>query len=380
MLQISKYAPNLDYYIFTKANSVRQVLGLPRKTEYTLLAKNEHIDISQIDKDKHWRTPKSAVAFNYVKIGKKFNEDFSREIISFLDETGRIIERVFRENGANVKQRTYKYDKETRTIEHKTFDTSRICDDIKSQKARNIWGMWKKEYSEKQWIYKIKDILTKNGKPATLLRTKRTTNLSEDGTTRKITLTEFPLNKKLRGQRQKITASGIIEVRNHRVKLHKFEHSDNINLDENDEYLKFRFLDLFNPDGLKILGKHYIQKRGLAPLSLYIEPNSANVKPNSEACFSPATREIRFSPKVLKQYILDIIDTIAHEVEHAYQHSQIGRLGKGRCDYEFEAFRKFGEIENLEEREEALRYAIARENYPKLTDDEQKYRISDKLS
>lgn len=369
MLQISKYTPDFGYYIFKKANKIRQFIGLPQKTEYLLLAKNENVDIAQINKEKYWRIPQKAASFNYVSIGKKFDSDFCREVISFFDENGKLIQKLFRENGKNIKQRIYKYDDEKRTIEQRIFDTSRISDEIQDINVRNMWGMWKKEFTEQQWIMKLKNSFTSNGKQATFLKTKRSTYLNDDETIKKVTFTEFSPNSIPHNIRKNIKVLGIIEQRQNMIKVNNIE-TECITLDKDDKYLPLRFLDLHTPEGLTVLTKYYIGKKGLKPLNIHIIPNSDNVASNSNASFSPSSREIKFSPNVVKQYILDIIDTVAHEVEHAYQHCQIGRLGKGHNDYEFDAFKKFGEIENFEEREEAYKYVIARENYPKFTDDE----------
>lgn len=366
MLQISKYSPK---YIFDKTNQIRQFLGFSRITEYNLVSKIQKADISQIDKEKHWRIPQGTTSFDYVSIGKKFDEGFSREIISFFDEKGKLIQRVFRENGKNTKQRTYKYDRENRTIDQRIFDTSRISDDIKDINLRNMWGMWKKEFIEHQWITRLENVFTKNGKQAISLKTKRSTFLSDDETVKKITFTEFAPNYENKNNRKNIKVTGILEQKPNMIKIDNIE-TENITLDPNDKLLPLRFLDLYTPEGIKTLSKYYISKKGLQPLNIYIVPNSERIKDNTRAFFDPTKGEIHYSPNLIKRYILDIVCTVAHEVEHAWQHCQIGRLGKGCSEYELNAFKKFGEIESFDDREEAFKYVIAKEQYPKLSDTE----------
>ena len=60
-------------------------------SDLKLITKIKNADISQIDKDKHWHPSKLAASFDYVEIGKNSDADFSKEIISFFDETGKLI-------------------------------------------------------------------------------------------------------------------------------------------------------------------------------------------------------------------------------------------------------------------------------------------------
>ena len=66
----------------------------------------------------------------------------------------------------------------------------------------------------------------------------------------------------------------------------------------------------------------------------------------------------------------DFVRTSAHEVEHAYQYCQIGRVGKGYSQYGKNSRKIYGKIEGLQESMEAYKYSIASINYPKLTDEE----------
>lgn len=331
--------------------------------EFKLISKVKRACISEIEKSKHWKAPQEAVSFDYVEIGKISDENFSKEVISFYDENGRLILKNFRENGKNTRQRTYQYIENKKIISDMFFDTSRIkekVDDI----LFNIGGIWKKAYEETQWITKIPE-WAKKGKNPTELHTRRVDYNPITELEDQITLTQYPINLGL-SKRKKQFVSGIFKHTTGVPMLKEITYSTNNRLDfYNDKYLKYRFFDFHRPEGVTVFTKGLLDDNGLGNLKIKVFPDSPKVKSDSAGYFDPLEREICYSKNLSKPdlYVLDIVDSVAHEVEHAKQFSLIGRRGNGSCEYEFDAFSKLGELKTPEEQMEALKYFIAKGDY-----------------
>ena len=336
-------------------------------SDFKLITKIKKADISQIDKNKHWHPSKSAVSFDYIEIGKDSDASFSREVITFYDDKGKLISRIFRENGKNTKQRNYLYEGNKKIISDMLFDSSRITEKVNDM-LYNIGGVWKKNFELTQWITRISG-WTRNRKVATELHTRRVDYNPQTELIDKITLTQYPTNLGFsKGTKKYIT--GEFNHCSGMPVLKKATYSKNLKLDFDDKYLKYRFFDLHRPDGISILTKGMLEDNGLEILRINIFPNSIKVDEKRLAFFNPNTKEICFSPSLTTpdKYVLETIDCVAHEVEHAKQFALIGRRGNGCCDYEFEAFLKLGELKTPEEKEEALKYFIAKGDYSETGD------------
>ena len=329
--------------------------------DFMLLSKVKKVDIQNLDKNKIWRAPKDAVSFDYVQIGKVSDSGYSKEIISFFDKNKKLVSRTFRENGRNIRKRQYKYNYSKRTITDFIFDSSRILA-VVNDATFNLGGIWKKVSEETQWIKKIY-AWKKDGKIPTDLHTRRIDFHPETEEIDKITLTQYPINHG-RSSLKKRFITGKFQQTPDDLNLVEATYSKNLDLDFSDKYLKYRFFDLHTPEGLVFFTKGLLQNKGLAPLNIAVEPNSLMVHSKNLAYFDDEFGKIYFGKRLLKDYdLLDIVDTAAHEVEHAKQISMIGRREKGTTKYEREALRILGGLTDPKEQQEAINYAIAKEDY-----------------
>ena len=329
---------------------------IPPKTDFRLLTKTGRTDISLIDNNKFWQAPQNAVSFDYVEIGKHSDENFSREVMTFFDDTGRVISKVFRENGRNVKQRLYRYDDNKKFITNMLFDASRVAEKAENY-LYNLGGIWKKNFKLTQWITKIPE-WAKDGKIPTELHTRHVDFVPQTEEAAKITLTEYPINLGIE-KGQKKTICGEVDNSKGFPKI-KSATYENLNIDRNDKYLKYRFFDLHTPEGIIAITKGMLEEKGLGELNISVIPN-AKMDNDELGSFDTYEAKIRYSGKLIKENmpVEKIIKIIAHEVEHAKQHSLIGRRGIGGSKYEYEAFKKLGPLTTPAEEVEALQYFIA---------------------
>ena len=365
MFNISKYIPPFKAFSFRSINKVRTSCGLNALPDYKLISIVTNADIAKLEKEQYWRSAKDATCYDYILIGKKSDPNYTKEVLTCYNKDGKVISRCYRENGVNTRLRLYSYDENTRTIKDSSFDTSRICDEWKKPQMMNICGRWNINYTEIQWIEKFKTFLDKK---ITRLLTKRIQPINEN--TEHFIFRQFPLNLGFGdNESAKIFSTNITKTKAG-YEISNPEQTDNLHLNFDDKFLPFRIINPRSEEGIIALTKYYLKDLGLDIFNIGIFPNSQNVAKNSSAHFSNSRREICYSPTVTKKYILNLINTVRHEVEHAWQHSLIGRIGKGNSSYETEALQKLGFLKNADESEEAVKLAIAKEKYPTLTNDE----------
>lgn len=372
MLGLAKYMPQTNAYCFRKVNSLITACGLKPLKEYKLLSKTENINISFIDKNQYWQVPKDSVTFSHVVIGKKSDTSYTKEVMSFFDENQKPIAKMYRENGVFTKLRRYFYDGNKRIIECSNFDISRIDEGITEKNFLNLGGIWKKQSKE---IQKIKEFpimaVEESAKQRTAkqLFSQKIEYLDENNT-RRITYTQHPLNMGFnsKGKKKKFI-SGVIKNEEYNVSLSDIKQSDNLHLNTTDEFLTFRFLNPHTEEGIIALTKEFLRRNCLEKMNIRIIPNCNRVKTHSEGFFSASKSEICYAKGLLSKYVLHIVDTVAHEVEHAWQHWMIGRIGRGKTAYETRAMELFGFLPQ-QHLEEANKLAIAREKYPIIKDGE----------
>lgn len=369
MLKIlSFFTPKMCAVRFKTLNKCRTSIGLKPLQDYKLLYKAENIDVSS-DTDRDWLMPHWAETFNIVKVGKRSDPTFSREIISFYDKDNNMIERLFRQNGMNTRKEIYSKGYKSRTIVTKEFVQPKIEAGIKVPlKLKNLAGRWRDRISELQIIEEypvLKQYIKgkRTDKSPVGLYTKRVeySPSGDKDSVRNITFTKYPINFGFQDPSDKKVISGTLVKNGKDVELTDVRKTDNLKIDLNDEFLKYRFIDPRSDEGLRLLTDYFIKKRGLEPLHIYVNPSSGSVSESSLGYFWNG--ELHYSKRLQKLPSSEAVDTVAHEVEHAYQHAQIGRLGKSESRYETEAERLLPPIETNEIKS-AVKYAIARDVYP----------------
>lgn len=127
----------------------------------------------------------------------------------------------------------------------------------------------------------------------------------------------------------------------------------------NDEYLPFRLYEA--TDVRKPITKYFIKKNNLEDFGIEVIPNR-NIKGTGKADFNYLYGNISFSnDKFIKERSLksDFVTDAAHEVEHARQHSLIGRLLEEQSfngSYHQRCFEKKGRIQDKNSFFEAKAY------------------------
>ena len=286
--------------------------------------------------------PKEALEFSYLKIGKKSDNLFSKEIIAFFDTTGKLIQQVFKTNGEEFAKRDYSYLK----------NHTRVVD---------IYEAGEKIASELQKIN-----ISKNN--AKQLLTKRINYLQDKNKNpiQEIIFTHFPQIGKQKIEPKLVASAKVIERNGQKVltDFQKSGFSSTFNISKNDKYLLFRFLGLNTEEGLIELTKRLLKEKQIFKLNLKIKVSPTLLDENLEGGFSVRNRGINYSSSIMKKLPLRAVNTIAHEVEHAYQYSQIGRLGKGKSAYETDALNLLGDLK-FKDMIEAIKYADAIYEYPR---------------
>ena len=344
--------------------------GNQSKTDYKLLERLDRADVTSIDR-KVWLPPKKASSFSLVRVGKKSDSNFVKEVMTYFDKDGKIVERLFRQDGINTKQRLYSYGNSSREIVTREFKHPDVEPGVTLPKLiYNMAGQWRNRVSELQIFESYPGLAALvapkyNGKiPIRVFSRKiEYVNPKDINSVRKYRFTHSHVNLGIEEPNCKKVVSGTIYKNGKNIELKDVSKTDNLDLNLDDEFLKYRFIDPRSDEGMKLISDYYIKQKGLEPLSIRVFPSSGSIIEHETLGYF-SNGEIHYSKRLQDFGSEKAIDTAAHEVEHAYQHAQIGRLGKGKSSYETEAERVLPKIK-LSELEEAVQYSIASSKYPR---------------
>lgn len=351
-------------------SSILGSAGTKKPNSYTLECKISKDDIRNFHLA-DWEIPADATKFSYARLVHNSDKNIIKETISFFDKTGKIIESGLRQNGENVSRRIFEYFDKIRTTTTQIFSNYNLPNNIRNTLVtlKNHDGFWKTTSTEIMEINKFFNFINKQN---TITGHSKRIEFINEGSKQiqNLTFTIFPSKGVPYRQNKKQVLTGTLTKNNNTVSLSNVSKSDNLNLDLEDEFLLYRFLDPRTKDGQIYISKDLIKKKGISKLKLNIFPNSNNVSTNSSGQFSLENRSIEYSPNLQTTTSEKAIGVIAHEIEHAYQYSLIGRIGKGHTSYETDALQKYGFLGGYENIVKANKYAIARDNYPRLKDNE----------
>ena len=286
-----------------------------------------------------------AETFNVVTIAKKDDPDYRKKITTFFSKEGEILRKVFEITNQPTVIRNY----EQRYIPSKDNTVS---------KFRKIVS---KSFDENTCRYKLDSVeeqkVLKTENDGIKLQINR--NVVNDSYI-DASLTEYTksVNKKFNPKENKVLSMKIALLKD-RPKIFDI-FSKNIKRPKKDRFLPFRMI--FD-DNLKKLSfsKFLLKEKGLDSLNILIQ-FSNRLGDDIAAYFSEFENALVYNPFAK----CDSVKLVAHEVEHAYQYSQIGRLGKGKSKYAMQSLALKGEITNPKEKNEALRFLVASENYPRI--------------
>lgn len=329
------------------------------KSPYILQKAPEKIPMDKFDLDYNiWRIGGNSNAdyYTHVKIGKRDDKAFNREIVSFYDSDNNLIKRCRIGNDINYQVRDYQY-----SVEYpKTYPAT------PQAKRRHIatkeWfknhHMWMPVKEEDIFIYDIKS-MPKNKTARKIHINKNVYDYSEDKTRIKASMTEYPTNFGLESQSAKKEASVELEMNDDIPKTKSLSHSQNVFLPQNDKFLPYRFL-LENQKQIS-LGYECLESEGINNLGILVKISPSIVPDNSAAFFDSVNGNI-FMKKIFRK--AHPVGIAAHEADHAKRFSIIAQLGKRRTPFEQRAEKVLNKTDELEETKTALEYLIASENYP----------------
>ena len=328
----------------------------PKKCKFVLLEKTPKINIQQY-KTFSDNTPQNADSFTFVTIGMKDDKNFKKKITTFY-------------SGENIVQRLF----ETSDGERIIREYEHLGQDVKGSNCKYRKIVQKKMADGRpkfvtNLIVEMRTYISetkKNKKTGkNCLKLEIIKNII-DGNKISATITEYPFN----GDRKVPKISNLRKIAGLEIELNEstpnitgtFE-TTNVKLPANDKYLPYRFI-LDTKTKIKELTKHFIKEKNLDKLNIKVRVEDTLGK-NTAGYFDEERNEIVYAITAS-----DIAKTTAHEVEHAYQYCQIGRVGKGYSRYGINSRKIYGPIDNLQESMEAYKYSVASINYPKLTNEE----------
>ncbi len=367
MSYLSIITPKIRAYGFRAANHVREFCGFKPAKDFVVQLKQENVPIAQLTDE--FVAPKDAKTFKYVKIGKNSDTEYSQEIISFYDQFDEPVQKIVRENGVNVRKQDFVYGDAARKIITYLPENAQETINRWGKDFFNAVGTWKTKSEEIQYVMSP-TVTLKDGtrRKIKYVETKKTNIEDVDGVeTRRIVVTKYPSTVIGLPKDKKVLEATL--VRNGETfDLTDVKKTGDFKFTLDDKFLKYRLLDVRTPEGVNAYIHDLLKERGLDQLGIDIYSVS---KPMSEVrhsgCFRPGSGAIEIVNS-MQRFPDDVVDTFAHEVEHAYQHAQIGRLGRGNTAYEARARQVLGDINpfNKDELSEAMKYADAKDVYPKI--------------
>lgn len=344
--------------------------------KYALLEKTEKLPIANYP-DNKWVFPENADTFTIVKVGKTNDPNYFKEITSFYDQKGRIVKRCTKGSDINNQVKDYEHDfyglanksnlnilgADTRKITTQEYVIPEELREFKKahpEMSQYIIGKWKTKSQEFQAVSTLYEgSYTRYPKKLTIIK-----NTFNQDNPEKLAaeMVEYPFTRGYEPQSAKKVLGLELEVKNGIPHIIGTNQTTNIKIPTNDEFLPFRLY--VDRTAQKVaLTRHFLKKKGLEKLDLNIEPNSSSVGKNTYGCFSATNEKIAYREP---SKFFSEADVVAHEVEHAYQHSLIGRVGKGNTSYEEKCAKLLPEIKSETLKKEALDYVEANEKYPNL--------------
>lgn len=335
-----------------------------KSSQYTLITKTEELPTKGLKLDfNKWRMGgiSDAEYYTHVKVGKKNDPDFNREILTLFDSNHNMVRRYRIGNDVNYQKRDYKYSLEF--PETYPLIPRAMRKHIKVTEWFDSVKRWRPVLEEDQFVYNIEKINKKNARKLHINR--NVYDYTGDKTKINATMTEYPANFGLEPQSAKKFAGVEIELENNLPKIISPYNTVNVKLPKNDRFLPYRFL---LEDQKQIsLGYNALKEEKIDNLGIKIKVSPNAVSKNSSGHFDSYFGNIWLKEIFRKTHPVGIV---AHEADHAKRYAIIGQLGKQRTPYEQKAEKVLGPITNPEESAKGYEYLVASENYPVLKPNE----------
>lgn len=314
-------------------------------------------------------------SFNYVAVDVNGDKSLIKEIVTFFDNTGRIIERYFLENGISKRKNRYSYyddvvsvHKYNENLEHQTTpnpDFIRLCNGVSDWYCTETYKS----------IYRNGKKSAKNAvlcKKVTALKHTQGANYA-----RNYSFAICPVaQKSKRKQNFSVILENIYNYGTEKAKILNPIQSRNLNVNMQDDFLQARIIGILSENGLGQLVKVLLDRKGLSKMN--VRTYACEMPPAKIGGFCMDNKSsaafIDFNEKFIEFGSVDkLVDTAGHEADHAYRYALIGRLGSGTTGYEIYAKKVLG-ILNAAEQEEAIRCKVANDNYVTYETNPQEYR------
>lgn len=289
--------------------------------------------------------PEKAESYSSVTIGKADDINYKKTIMTFYSSDGDIIRKVFNCSDGEIVIRDYTQREEL----------------LKGDIAAKIRKIITKTFDNNTYNYNIERVEEQKAakSPNKDIKLQINKNIIKDAYI-DASVTEYTknANKKFNKKDNKVLSlkillsQGMPKISDVFVK--------NIKFSPEDKYLPFRMIF---EDNLKrfSFAKFILKEKGLDSLNVMIK-FSNNLRKGVAAYFSEFENSLVFNTFSTE----NPIKLVAHEVQHAYQYSQIGRIGKGKSKYCIQSRAIKGDITDPKERSLALNYYVASEKYPSL--------------
>lgn len=340
-----------------RTNKVKPII--PKDKKYYLIEKIENMPIKNFPQDS-WSIPKDAVTFKQVKIGKTKDSEYRRDIISFYNKENKIIRQFQSGTEIPITWKEYSYEDKL----SKNEDLIRVKR-IQTEKHLPVGGVtdWQKTSDVEQLVNTDLN-KKKNHTFAQKITIKKTKyNVNSQGKKFTTVFTEYPFNLGFEPKKNLKILGADIEMKNGIPYITGTIESPTVKFPEDDKFLAFRFIN--REQKQESLARYFLKQNGLERANVEVETGKDLVPENAAAVFSHGYGSIYF--KEIPQYTSPA-KSAAHEAEHAYQYSLIGRLRGTDSEYEKRCFRIFGKLLSSSKREEALKYEEAKLKYPKIDD------------
>lgn len=309
-----------------------------------------------------YAVPAGTDTFSLARIGSTKNPSYKCVITSFYDSQGQIIKRHITDSYALDIEKDYLTGGALMQVAPdvtRFFNTKKIV----TKTARP--GLKPKIKEDIFYIFKPFE----GKKPVKVSRhTVEYTpyDLPQEDTNIKVRISEYPMNYGREPKNAKISVFAEMDLPDSftgaDIKIHSISNTTNVRINKQDPFLAARFL--LGEEKVKYLTKYFLKQKNLENLGIKVQVNPEKVEGNNRACFSVMDRAVYW-----KEVPRDrpAVCTAAHEAEHAYQHSLIGRYRRlfnmGGTAFEQDC----GVVlppPTAKEIPEARRYLIAAENYP----------------
>lgn len=356
---------NLFFRIFIKAMSEK----------YFLISKLTRVPFVKYKGNAVVLSEKLPTTYDEVVVGLKDNKQNIRTITTFRDETGQIVERSFDYYGKQLRHRIYSR-RDSVIGEKEWVDSKKIQElTIAKRTLKTIYLEIKDKLSEMHLLTYLWD--EKNT---------RVNHLAKDlQTGRKILSSVFINHVKnehkfieypsVSGKHKPKVLSFKVNKNTLEVKKGSIT-AQNIKAPIGDEYLGVRAYDM--EDARVPIAKYFIHKRKLDDAELVLNNNyvpSAKEK-DIIAFYSDENGSINFNREYKHKSKKDIINTCAHEVEHAWQWYLHAIQTGGETAYTHRIYLKNDYLKDGEMILEASRYTDAIDKYVTCMENVEEYRKS----